>query len=68
MAAGMAMINSVRNLSGFAYLYMVGFVKEVTGSFAGGLQIISAVGALAAVLILIGSNSKRSRAVEKPAI
>ncbi|WP_260854239.1 MFS transporter [Paraburkholderia sp. BCC1886] len=68
MAAGMAMINSVGNLSGFAYLYMVGFVKEVTGSFAGGLRIISAVGALAAVLILIGSNPQRSRAVEKPAV
>src|SRR5207248_2827632 len=36
-AAGIAMINSVGNLAGFAGPYVVGWVKQATGSFTGGL-------------------------------
>jgi D-galactonate transporter len=49
-AAGIAVINSVGNLAGFAAPYLIGFVKDTTGDTAIGLYIIAAglvVGALA---------------------
>ncbi|MCA8251473.1 MFS transporter [Burkholderia multivorans] len=51
-AAGIAFINSIGNISGFAYLYMVGTIKDLTGTFAGGLQIIAAMGLVAAMIVV----------------
>jgi MFS transporter, ACS family, tartrate transporter len=51
-AAGIAFINSVGNLGGFAGPYLVGAVKDLTGSFAGGLLILAAAPVLAGVLVL----------------
>jgi len=36
-AGGIALINSIGNLGGFVGPYVVGFVKDKTGSFTGGL-------------------------------
>ncbi|MNO01768.1 putative tartrate transporter [compost metagenome] len=49
-AAGIALINSVGNLGGFFGPGIVGMAKEATGSFEGGLYLLSAL-ALAAVAI-----------------
>jgi ACS family tartrate transporter-like MFS transporter len=50
-AAGIALVNSIGNLGGFAGPYLIGLVKEATGSFAGGLLVLAgglvAAGALA---------------------
>ena len=43
-AVGLAVINSVGNLSGFAAPYAVGVIKDATGSFNGGLQLIAIYG------------------------
>ena len=40
-AAGIAIINSVGNLSGFAAPYMIGIVTDATGSSAIGMWVIS---------------------------
>jgi nitrate/nitrite transporter NarK len=52
-AAGIAVINSVGNLAGFAAPYMIGYVKDATGSAALGMYIIAGglvVGAVATLM------------------
>jgi ACS family tartrate transporter-like MFS transporter len=51
-AAGIAVINSIGNLAGFAGPYAMGWIKDATGSFTGGLLLIAAL-ALAAVAIVL---------------
>jgi ACS family tartrate transporter-like MFS transporter len=40
-AAGIALINSIGNLGGFAGPYVIGLVKTATGEFKGGLHLVS---------------------------
>ncbi len=49
-AAGIALINSVGNLGGFAGPYLVGLVKDATGSTNGGLVALAVILAIGAVL------------------
>jgi len=51
-AAGIAVINSIGNLSGFFGPYAMGWIKDATGSFTGGLLLIAAL-ALAAMVIVL---------------
>jgi ACS family tartrate transporter-like MFS transporter len=51
-AGGIALINSVGNLGGFAGPYLVGWLKDWTGSFSGGLLVLAAAPALAALMTL----------------
>jgi ACS family tartrate transporter-like MFS transporter len=48
-ASGIAWINSIGNLGGFFGPTIVGWVKNVTGSFAGGLYVLAAFAVVAAV-------------------
>ena len=41
-AGGIALVNSVGNLGGFAGPYLVGYVRDATGSFGGGLLVLAA--------------------------
>jgi MFS transporter, ACS family, tartrate transporter len=52
-AGGIALINSIGNLAGFAGPYAMGAIKDLTGSYTGGLLALSAVGFLAAMLVLV---------------
>jgi ACS family tartrate transporter-like MFS transporter len=47
-AAGIALINTMASLGGFVGPSMVGFVREYTGSFAGGLVFLAVLLLLAA--------------------
>jgi len=58
-AAGIATINSIGNLGGFAGPAMIGWIKDATGSFLGGLYFVSGLLILSAVLTLVLSRSKR---------
>jgi ACS family tartrate transporter-like MFS transporter len=49
-AAGIALINSIGNLGGFAGPYLVGVVKDATGSTDGGLIALAVILAFGAVL------------------
>jgi ACS family tartrate transporter-like MFS transporter len=49
-AAGIALINSIGNLGGFAGPYLVGLVKDATGSTNGGLVVLAIILAVGAVL------------------
>ncbi len=51
-AAGIAVINSVGNLSGFAGPYAMGWIKDATGSFTGGLLLIAGFGVMAMLIVL----------------
>ena len=51
-AAGIATINSIGNLGGFAGPAMIGWIKQTTGSYSGGLYFVSALLALSAVMTL----------------
>ena len=57
-AAGIAPINSLGNLGGFAGPYIVGWAKQATGSYSGGLYAV-AVLALAAVVVTFFSVKVR---------
>ena len=47
-AAGIALINTMASLGGFVGPYAVGLVRDVTGSFAGGLVFLAVLLLLAA--------------------
>jgi MFS transporter, ACS family, tartrate transporter len=61
-AAGIAVINSIGNLAGFAGPYAMGWIKDATGSFAGGLLLIAALAIAAIVIVLVLGHD---RALEK---
>jgi D-galactonate transporter len=52
-AAGIATINSIGNLGGFVSPYVVGWLRDVTGSAAMGMYVITVVLVLGAVGILL---------------
>jgi len=53
MAGGIAFINSIGNLGGFVGPYAVGWIRESTGSFKGGLYALAGLGVIAAITTLI---------------
>jgi MFS transporter, ACS family, tartrate transporter len=57
-AAGIATINSIGNLGGFVGPAMIGWIKEQTGSFVGGLHFVAGLLVLSAVLTLLLSRVK----------
>jgi ACS family tartrate transporter-like MFS transporter len=61
-AAGIATINSIGNLGGFVGPAMIGWIKDITGSFRGGLFFVAALLVLSAVLTLVLARSQRTSA------
>jgi MFS transporter, ACS family, tartrate transporter len=60
-AAGLAQINALGNLSGFFFNYMIGWIKDETGSFALALMPIAAVAAVGTACVLtLGRNQPRT--------
>ena len=57
-AAGIALINSVGNLAGFVSPFIVGWIKDATGSANNGLYVIAASLTVGALIVL--SISKRA--------
>lgn len=58
-AGGIALINSVGNIGGFVGPYLIGFVRERTGSFESGLLVLAASLAAAAALALLVRGRRR---------
>ncbi len=61
-AAGIATINAIGNLGGFVGPAMIGWIKDLTGSFRGGLFFVAALLVLSAVLTLLLARSQRASA------
>lgn len=60
VAIGFAAINSLGNLSGFAAPYVVGVIKDASGSTAGGLQAIAAYGVIAWIILALTCRHYRA--------
>lgn len=61
-ATGIATINSIGNLGGFAGPAMIGWDKDQTGSFAGGLYFVAGLLILSTVLTLVLSFTQKNKA------
>jgi ACS family tartrate transporter-like MFS transporter len=62
-ATGIATINSIGNLGGFAGPAMIGWVKDQTGSFAGGLYFVAGLLILSTVLTLVLSFTQKTKPI-----
>ncbi|MHA3053638.1 MFS transporter [Acinetobacter sp. ANC 4640] len=60
-ATGIATINSIGNLGGFVGPAMIGWIKDQTGSFNGGLYFIAGLLVISTVLTLILSASHKTK-------
>jgi cyanate permease len=59
------MINSLGTLAGFAGPYAMGWIKDATGSYTGGLLSLAAAGLVAAIIVLsIGQDPPAERAAD----
>lgn len=68
-AAGLAQINAISNLAGFGTTYVIGYIRQTTGSYPLAmlpLAALSAVGALA--ILLISRTRTRPAAIETEAL
>ena len=55
-AAGIALINSVGNIGGFVGPYLLGYVRDTTGSFAAGLISVGIILPLGGALVLLARD------------
>jgi len=62
-ATGIATINSIGNLGGFVGPAMIGWVKDQTGSFSGGLYFVAGLLVLSAVLTLVLASSQKAKSM-----
>jgi len=58
-AGGIAIINSIGNLAGFAGPYAMGWIRDATGSFGGGLLAIAAAALLSLVIVVLLHHDRR---------
>src|SRR5262249_39399165 len=56
-AGGIALVNSIGNLGGFVGPYMVGWIKDATGSFEAGLYFLAACALASAIIAFFGVRS-----------
>src|SRR5437660_4593903 len=66
-AASIAWINSVGNLGGFFGPTMVGWARQITGSYAGGLYALAAFALMSAIISLVWLNIPHRIARPQPA-
>ena len=63
-AAGLAQINALGNLSGFFFNYLIGWIKDETGSFPLAIMPIAVVAAIGTVCVLmLGRRQPRTVAM-----
>ncbi|RDD70256.1 MFS transporter [Paracoccus versutus] len=68
-ATGIATINSLGNLGGFVGPYVIGLIKQATGSFEWGLYFVAGLLILSAVVtLIIAGTARRSAALSSNAI
>jgi len=59
-AGAIALINSIGNLAGFGGPYLIGWIKETTGSTSTGLLVLAVLPLLAGILVLLGGHETRT--------
>jgi len=63
-AGGIALINSIGNLAGFGGPYLIGWIKETTGSTSVGLLVLALMPLLAGSLVLLGKHDAETEFAE----
>lgn len=66
-AAGIAVINSIGNLAGFFGPYAMGWIKDQTGSFTGGLLLIAGLAGVAMGIVLVLGHDQALEKAPAPA-
>jgi ACS family tartrate transporter-like MFS transporter len=61
-AAGIAVINSLGNLAGFVGPFAMGWIRDATGSFSGGLYLIAALALVGCIAVLLLPHESRLEA------
>jgi MFS transporter, ACS family, tartrate transporter len=59
-AGAIALINSIGNLAGFAGPYLIGWVKETTGSTSTGLFVLAILPLLGGLLVFVGGHESKA--------
>ena len=62
-ATGIATINSIGNLGGFVAPSVIGWIKDSTGSYAGGLYFVACLLVFSAVLTLVMSRLQTKKSI-----
>jgi nitrate/nitrite transporter NarK len=65
-AGGIAIINSIGNLSGFAGPYVMGWLKDTTGAYTAGLLTIAATALVGAGIVLILHHDPKLELAPEP--
>jgi MFS transporter, ACS family, tartrate transporter len=58
-AGAIALINSIGNLAGFGGPYLIGWVKEATGSTSTGLLVLAVLPLIGGLLVLVGGHESK---------
>ena len=59
-AGAIALINSIGNLAGFGGPYLIGWMKELTGSTSTGLLVLALLPLVSGLLVLFGNHDTRT--------
>ena len=59
-AGAIALINSIGNLAGFGGPYLIGWVKEATGSTSTGLLVLSVLPLIGGLLVFLGGHETKA--------
>jgi cyanate permease len=59
-AGAIALINSIGNLAGFGGPYLIGWVKEATGSTSTGLLVLAVLPLIAGLLVFLGGHETKT--------
>jgi len=59
-AGAIALINSIGNLAGFGGPYLIGWVKEATGSTSTGLLVLAVLPLIAGLLVFLGGHETKA--------
>jgi MFS transporter, ACS family, tartrate transporter len=66
-AGGIALINSIGNLAGFAGPYAMGLMRDLTGNYTAGLLSLAAAGLTAMIIVLVLEHDHSLERVVQPA-
>ena len=66
-AGAIALINSIGNLAGFAGPYLIGWVKETTGSTSTGLFVLAVLPLLGGLLVFVGGHESKAEFADERA-
>ena len=66
-AGAIALINSIGNLAGFGGPYLIGWIKDSTGSTANGLLALAVLPLIGGLLVFLGRHESKVEFASTPA-